>query len=135
MRKTGSRNPNLAWAVSRFHIYTQFRGDIATKKKELEGTLFVDEHTEFCQLGEKGHHGQSNRVEWRAHMLDDEFCHERDGGELEPQNLQRKPKNPSRADGIFGVCSPMPLGGRRRRTTDHEAPLLQGQGHWHDGLR
>ena len=53
-------------------------------------------------------------MEWCAHMLEGEFCHEQDGGKLEPQNLQRKSKNAARADGIFGVCSPMPPGGRRR---------------------
>jgi hypothetical protein len=112
--KTGSRDVESKWAVSRLAICLQFSNDLATKTLELEGTLFVDEHSEFCILGAKGHHGQANKYEWRAPMKEGRYCHAEGGGCLEPQVPYRKPKNPSRADGIFGVCSPTPLGGRRR---------------------
>ena len=112
--KTGNRNKESAWAISRHAICSQFREDIATKKVFIDGTLFVDEHSEFCVLGKGGHHGQSSKWEWRAHMKDGTFCLPDEGGALEAPVLQQKPKNPSRADGIFGVCAPTPLGGRRR---------------------
>jgi hypothetical protein len=112
--KTGSRDIESKWAVSRLAICEQFVNDLANKTLELEGALFVDEHSEYCILGDKGHHGQANSYEWRAPMKDGKHCHVESGGQLEPQIPYRKPKNPSRADGIFGVCAPMPLGGRRR---------------------
>ena len=112
--KTGSRDVTSSWAVSRKAIVSQWRNDLATKRYEIEGTLFVDEHSEFCILGSTGHHGQANKHEWRGHLKEGQYCHQRDGGVLEPQVPYRKPKNAARADGIFGVCAPTPLGGRRR---------------------
>ena len=112
--KTGSRDVESKWAVSRLAICLQFANDLATRTRELEGTLFVDEHSEYCILGDKGHHGQANHHEWRAPMKDGKYCDAAGGGVLEPQIPYRKPKNPARADGIFGVCAPTPLGGRRR---------------------
>ena len=62
------------------------------------------------------HNGQGNRHEWRAHRdADGNICRTEDGGVLEQQVPQPKPKNPSRADGIFGVCAPIPLGGFRKQ--------------------
>ena len=52
--KTGSRDVTSGWARSRKAIATQWRNDIDTKKMEVEGTLYIDEHSEFCMLGE-GH--------------------------------------------------------------------------------
>ena len=112
--KTGSRNKDSPWASSRLAICEQFREDIASKKVFIDGTLFVDEHTEFCVLGTGNHNGQSSHWEWRAPVKDGNFCLENEGGALEPQVLRPKAKNPQRADGIFGVCAPTPLGGRRR---------------------
>ena len=57
--KTGSRNITSSWATSRKAILKQWLNDIATERYEIGGTLFVDEHSEFCILGDKGHHGQS----------------------------------------------------------------------------
>ena len=111
--KTGSRDVTSGWARSRLAITKQWRNDIDTKKMEVEGTLFIDEHSELYMLGEGAHHGSSGRSEWRAHFKDGVYCHPRDGGELEPQIPRRKPKNPARADGIFGVCATTPLGRRR----------------------
>ena len=59
--KTGSRDVTGGWARSRKAIVTQWRDDIDTKKMEVEGTLFVDEHSEYCMLGEGAHHGSSGR--------------------------------------------------------------------------
>ena len=64
--KTGSRDVNGGWARSRKAIAKQWRDDIDTKKSEVEGTLFVDEHSEFCMLGEGAHHGGSGRYVWWA---------------------------------------------------------------------
>ena len=112
--KTGSRNAESAWAVARLAICMQFFADLLARRSELEGTLFVDEHSEFCTLGIDGHHGQASHFEWRMPMKDGKYSPEEDGGVLEPPTLMRKAKNPQRADGIFGVCAPTPLGGRRR---------------------
>ena len=65
-------------------------------------------------LGRKGHAGSSNRYEWRAHRNEDgDIRLPCDGGVLEQQVPQPKPKNPARADGLFGVCATIPMGGRR----------------------
>ena len=111
--KTGSRDPKSDWAITRKALGKQWREDIAKEKSFVEGTLFVDEHSEFCMLGEGAHHGGSGRFEWRAPLKDGDYCHQDDGGELEPKKVRRKPKNPARADGIFGVCATTPIGGRK----------------------
>ncbi len=92
----------------------QFREDLRKKDASIDGTLFIDEHSEYCVLGWLGHHGQSGKWEWRAPKKDGRWCHPNNGGELEPKQPQPKAKNPARADGIFGVCVPTPIGGRRR---------------------
>ena len=113
--KTGSRDKNSEWARSRLPICTQFRGDIRGRRALLEQTLFVDEHSEFIVLGRGAHHGASNRHEWRAHRdADGNVCRPEDGGVLQPQVPQPKPKHPGRADGLFGVAATYPLGGRRK---------------------
>ena len=112
--KTGNRDVESAWAVARLAICLQFRADILARRSELEGTLFVDEHSEYCTLGIDMHHGQASHFEWRMHANDGKYCKKEDGGVLEPPTLMRKAKFPQRADGIFGVCAPTPLGGRKR---------------------
>ena len=113
--KTGSRDPNSSWAKSRFAICLQFRADITNRTALLEQTLFCDEHTEFCVFGKNAHAGQSNRHEWRAHRDEDgNICLPEDGGVLDDPVPQPKAKNPARADGLFGVCATIPVGGRRR---------------------
>ena len=64
--KTGSRDKESAWAKARLAIMIQFKEDMRTKKSSLMGTLFVDEHSEFCILAHGGRHGQAMRHEWRA---------------------------------------------------------------------
>ncbi len=112
--KTGSRDPTSKWAYSRLAICGQFLGDLKSGESCLEATLWVDEHTEFCKLGYCAHNVQANRWEWRAHRLDGNICLPEEGGVLDAKVPQPKPKNPSRADGIFGVCAPIPRGGRRQ---------------------
>ena len=84
------------------------------KRYEIEGTVFVNEHSEFCILADTGNHGQGNRHKWRRPLKYSEYCHPRNGGVLEPPMPCHKPKNPARADGIFGICAPTPPGGCRR---------------------
>lgn len=50
--KTGSRDLELKWEASRFHI--------TARRDLLEQTLFVDEHSEFCFLGQNSHNGRAN---------------------------------------------------------------------------
>ena len=64
--KTGSRDKASAWSVTRLAICKQFKADLEEGRSSLEGTLFVDEHSEFCILGQNAHHGQSMHHEWRA---------------------------------------------------------------------
>ena len=65
--KTGSRDVLSNWAKARLAICMQFLDEIFTRKFDVNGTLFLDEHAEFCVLGQGGHHGNSGRYEWRAH--------------------------------------------------------------------
>ena len=55
--KTGSRDKASAWSVARLAICKQFKADLEEGRSLLEGTLFVDEHSEFCVLGHNAHHG------------------------------------------------------------------------------
>ena len=71
--KTGSRDELSKWALARLAICEQFLDEIARRKFFVDGTLFLDEHTEFAVLGEGGHHGNSGRYEWRAHRDSGEF--------------------------------------------------------------
>ena len=112
--KTGSRNDGSPWSISRLAICQQFKKDIEEGKKSLEGTLFVDEHSEFCVLGKRAHHGQSMHHEWRAPLNEDgKWCPVDKGGRIEPTNPITRPKNAKRADGVFGVCAPTPHGEQR----------------------
>ena len=71
--KTGSRDVNSPWSQSRLAICEQFDDEINRRKMFVEGTLFLDEHSEFCVLGKKGHNGGSERWEWRAHRDEGTF--------------------------------------------------------------
>ena len=137
VRKTGSRDSDSQWAKSRLAICEQFEEDMAQRRFCVEGTLFIDEHSEFCVLGRKGHNGGADRWEWLAHrdegtclspstnicflttrhplpFADGDICLPEDGGVLDQQVARPRAKHPQRADGLFGVCAPRPLGGRRQ---------------------
>lgn len=109
--KTGSRDKDSDWARSRNAILRQFQRDIVRQKTSIHGTLFVDKHSEFCALGKGVHNGQGGKRQWQAPLKDGKWCDPKDGGELEPVIPRQKPMHPARADGLFGVCTPM-VGGR-----------------------
>lgn len=109
--KTGSRDPQSKWAKSRKAIVRQFLRDIARHKSSIYGTLFVDEHSEFCVLGNGGHNGQGGKYQWLAPLKDGKWCDPADGGEHELAVPRQNPKHPACANGIFGVCAPL-VGGR-----------------------
>ena len=140
--KTGSRDAASKWATSRLAICEQFERDIAEGLFHVEGTLYLDEHSEFCVLGKGGHRGNSSRWEWRAHrdesesrrvlftsfllsacsllldahaLADGRICLPEDGGVLDAPVPRPRAKHPARADGMFGVCAPFEAGGRRQK--------------------
>ena len=109
--KTGNRDTQSVWAKAHKAILLQWRQEIRNRIKSIFGTLFVDDHSEFCVLGEGGHHGSISNCQWLAPLKDGKWCHQKNGGEIEPALPRRKAKKLARADGLFGVCAPM-VGGR-----------------------
>ena len=91
--KTDSCDRDSPWSVSRLAICEQFKNDIVEGKKSLEGTLFVDEHSGFCVLGQIAHHGQLMHHEWRAPLEENgKWCPVDKGGTLKPINPITRPK-------------------------------------------
>ena len=137
--KTGSRDKTSSWSTSRLAICKQFLKDLEEGVSSLEGTLFVDEHSEFCVLGHGAHHGQSIHHEWRAPLdAAGNWCLEKDGGVLEPTKPITNPKNAKRADGAFGVCAPTPNG--KQREGRKMIPIrylgkVVGTAAWHTALQ
>ena len=112
--KTGSQDTESTWAKASLAIMLQFCDDMRTKKSSLIVTIFVDEHSEFFILAHGGHHGKAMLHEWKAPLdSNGNWCPEEEGGVVEPLRKITRPKNEKRADGCFGVCTPM-MGGQRR---------------------
>ena len=106
--KTGSRDTESTWAKARLAIMLHFRKDMRTKNYSLMGTLFVDDHSEFCIISHGGHHGQAMLHDWKVPLDSNvNWCPEEEDGLVEPSRTITKPNHSKRAYGCFGVCVPM----------------------------
>ena len=78
-------------------------------------------------LGRRSHRGKNVYYEWRAPLKDGIYCLPKDGSVHKPPKPRPKAKNEARADDLFGVCAPMPIGGGC-----HEGRRMQP--YWYRGL-
>jgi hypothetical protein len=107
-RKTGSRDLESPWCKASKAIIQQFLADLKSGYSALDGTLYVDEHTQTCVVGggANGHHGQAGKINYTAPMKDGVYCPPKDGGEFAEPDLVIQPKFDANASGAFGVAGP-----------------------------
>lgn len=73
----------------------------------MDGTIFADEHTEFCVLGGAGHNGLAANTEYLVPSDGNgNFLHPDDGGVYPEPSRETVPKYPAQASGIFSCAAP-----------------------------
>ena len=109
--KTGSRDGQSPRAKAQLAIAMQWLSELDQIKKSINGTLFVDEHTEFCVIGKGGAplYKQLDSVVGPAQER--EMVSKGQRGQAVVGHATKKGKEPRACWWSFGVCAPM-MGGR-----------------------
>ena len=84
-------------------------GDAALAPRYLDGTIFADEHCEYCVLGGAGHNGRAGNYEYQTpHHPNDPtvWLDPEDGGVYDAPSNETVPKYPAQASGIFSCAAP-----------------------------
>ena len=125
-RKTGSKDPNGAWAQGRFQFASQMKeqfrlgeqineGKIAradcadVQPLWMDGILQVDESHTTCTIAGQGNRGSCGNLQHRIAIdpSTGELKRVRDGGRMPKRRQRAQPKCDKEARGCFGVACPV----------------------------